>query len=148
MHANKHQRLYKVALSVLVDVTRHVQSILNRKLVIFLQYIIKSFGTAFVSYCDARCSDILWGSSHVLCHMLVRKLNSLKISLLKFLIPNYFYFNYKAYTQLLWNYMASVHYIQFYSTCVFWETCSFGFWTACLHYCFLDFVFTCNFLYS
>ena len=41
MHADKHQSLYKVALSFLLEVARHVQSTQNqnRKLVIFLQYL-------------------------------------------------------------------------------------------------------------
>ena len=32
--------------------------------------------------------------------------------------------------------MASVHDLQLCTRFVFWETCSFGFWTACFHYCF------------
>ena len=41
LHADKHQSFYKLALSFLSEVTRHVQSTENRKLVIFLQYIKK-----------------------------------------------------------------------------------------------------------
>ena len=44
----------------------------NRKLVIFLQYLKKkSVATAFVFYCDAKHSDILRGSSHVRCYLLI-----------------------------------------------------------------------------
>ena len=32
--------------------------------------------------------------------------------------------------------MASVHHLQLCTTFVFWETCSFGFCTACFYYCF------------
>ena len=39
LHADKHESLYKLALSFLMEVARHVQSTQNRKLVIFLQYI-------------------------------------------------------------------------------------------------------------
>ena len=49
-----------------MKITRHVQTIQNRKLVIFLQYIKKKIvETAFVFYCDAKHSDILRGSRHV-----------------------------------------------------------------------------------
>ena len=41
LHANKHQSFYKLALSFLMEVARHVQSTQNRKLVMFLQYIKK-----------------------------------------------------------------------------------------------------------
>ena len=39
-----------------MEVVRHVQSIQNSKLIIFLQYIKKSIATAFVFYCDAKYS--------------------------------------------------------------------------------------------
>ena len=42
LHADKHQSFYKLALSFLVEVARHVQSTQIRKLVIFLQYIKKN----------------------------------------------------------------------------------------------------------
>ena len=41
LHADKHQNFYKLALSFLMEVARHVQSTQNRKLVKFLQYIKK-----------------------------------------------------------------------------------------------------------
>ena len=41
LHADKHQSFYKLALSFLMEVARHVQSTQNRKLVIFLQYVKK-----------------------------------------------------------------------------------------------------------
>ena len=47
----------------------------NRKLVIFLQYIKKNFfATPFMSYYDAKHSDIWWGSSHVCCYLMRRYL--------------------------------------------------------------------------
>ena len=49
---------------------RHVHSIQNREIVIFLQEIKeKSIATDFVFHCDVRHSDILWGSSHVCCYL-------------------------------------------------------------------------------
>ena len=41
LHLDKHQSFYKLALSFLIQVARHVQSTQNRKLVIFLQYLKK-----------------------------------------------------------------------------------------------------------
>ena len=41
LHADKHQNFYKLALSFLMEVARHVESTENRKLVKFLQYIKK-----------------------------------------------------------------------------------------------------------
>ena len=38
LHEDKHQSFYKLALSFLIEVARHIQSTQNRKLVIFLQY--------------------------------------------------------------------------------------------------------------
>ena len=38
MHAEKHQSFYKLAFSFSMEVTIHVQSTQNSKLVIFLQY--------------------------------------------------------------------------------------------------------------
>ena len=48
-----------------MEVARHVQSTENRKLEKYLKHI-KSKVTAFVLYCDAKQSDTLWGSCHVL----------------------------------------------------------------------------------
>ena len=45
-HADKRQSFYKLVLSFLIKLTRHVQNIQNRKLVIFLQYIRKNVVTA------------------------------------------------------------------------------------------------------
>ena len=53
-----------------MEMARRVQSSQNKKLVIFFQYLKKSVATAFVFYCDAKHSDILRGSSHVLCYLL------------------------------------------------------------------------------
>ena len=39
MHADKHKSFYKLTLSFLMEVARHVQSTQNTKLVIFFQYI-------------------------------------------------------------------------------------------------------------
>ena len=41
LHADKHQRFYKLGLLFLMEVARYVQSTKNRKLAIFLQYIKK-----------------------------------------------------------------------------------------------------------
>ena len=41
LHADKHQSFYKLALSFLIKVVRHVQGTQKRKLVIFLLYIKK-----------------------------------------------------------------------------------------------------------
>ena len=62
LHADKHQSFYKLALSFLVKVARHVQS---RKLVIRLQYIKKKVSQLLL------CSIVmLKGSSHVRCYLL------------------------------------------------------------------------------
>ena len=44
-----------------MEVARYIQSINKRKLVIFLEYILKSVAATFVFYCDTKHSDILWG---------------------------------------------------------------------------------------
>ena len=44
-YANKHQSFYKLVLSFLMEVARHV------------------------FFCDEKYSDILWGSSHVRCYL-------------------------------------------------------------------------------
>ena len=67
-HADKSQSFYKLVSYFLAEVTRHVQNTQNRKLVIFLQYI-KNCRNCFVSYCDAKHSEILWGSNHVCCYL-------------------------------------------------------------------------------
>ena len=41
LHADKHQSFYKLALSFLMKIAKHVQSSQNRKLAIFVQYIKK-----------------------------------------------------------------------------------------------------------
>ena len=41
LRADKHQSFYKLALSFLMELTRHVKSTQNRKSVMFLQYIKK-----------------------------------------------------------------------------------------------------------
>ena len=40
-HADKHRKFYKLVLSILMEVARHVQNTQNKKLVKFLQYIKK-----------------------------------------------------------------------------------------------------------
>ena len=42
MRTDKHQNFYKLALSFLIEVARHVQNTENRKLVKFVQYITKN----------------------------------------------------------------------------------------------------------
>ena len=68
LHLDEHQSSCKLALSFLMEVNRHNQGSQNRKFVIFLQYLKKKFCN-FVFYCDAKNSDILRGSSHVLCYL-------------------------------------------------------------------------------
>ena len=68
MNSDKHQSLYKLALSFFVEVGKHVQNI-QKKLIIFLQFIKKKEETAFVFYCEAKHSHILRGSSHVCCYL-------------------------------------------------------------------------------
>ena len=58
-HADKCKSFYKLILSFLMEVARHVQNTQNRKLVIFLQYIKKNCRNCFVFYCDAKHSEIL-----------------------------------------------------------------------------------------
>ena len=41
LHADKHQSFYKLGLSFLMEVTRHVKSTQNRKLVIFFPHLKK-----------------------------------------------------------------------------------------------------------
>ena len=48
-HADKRQSFYKLVLSFLMELARHVQNTQNRKLVIFLQYIRKNIATALCS---------------------------------------------------------------------------------------------------
>ena len=68
-HADQRQSFYKLVLSFLMEVARHVQNTQNRKLVIFLQYVKKNCCNCFVFYCDAKHSDILYGSRHVRCYL-------------------------------------------------------------------------------
>ena len=58
MHAGKHQNFYKLALSFLIELARHAQSMQDRKLVEFFKYIKKkSIATAFVFHSDVKHSD-------------------------------------------------------------------------------------------
>ena len=75
LHADKRQNFCKLVLSFLMEVARHVQNTQNRKLVMFLQLIKKNCCNYFVFYCDAKHSDILWGSSHVRCYLFFTILN-------------------------------------------------------------------------
>ena len=68
-HADECRSFYKLVLTFLMEVARHVQNTQNRKLVIFLLYIKKNFRNYFVFCCDAKHSDVLRGSSHVLCYL-------------------------------------------------------------------------------
>ena len=66
LHTNKHQSFYKLALSFLMEVARHIQNNQNRKLVMFLQYIKKKVLQLFLcSIVTKKHLDILHGSSHV-----------------------------------------------------------------------------------
>ena len=64
MHADRHRSFYKLALTFLMEVDRHVQSTQKRKFVVFLQYIKRKL----LQLLDAKHSDILWESSHVRCY--------------------------------------------------------------------------------
>ena len=68
-HTDKRQGFYKLALSFLKELARHVQNTQNRKLVVFLQYIKKSCRDCFVLYWDTKHSDIWRGSSHACCYI-------------------------------------------------------------------------------
>ena len=48
-HGDKRQSFYKLVLSFLMEVARHVQNTQNRKLVTFLQYIRKNVATTLCS---------------------------------------------------------------------------------------------------
>ena len=66
LHANKHQTFYKLAISFLMEVARHVQSTQKRKLVTFLQYIKKKLLQLFLcSIVIKKHLNILHRSSHV-----------------------------------------------------------------------------------
>ena len=78
-HGDKRQSFYKLVLSFLMEVARHVQNTQNRKLVIFLQYIKKNRCNCFVFYCDAKLPDISRGSSHFLCYLFFQQVLSRSI---------------------------------------------------------------------
>ena len=73
LHADKHLSFYKLALSFLVEVARHVQSNRNRKLVIFLQHLKKKVLQLplFSIVIQNIHNYILRGSSHVCCYLLL-----------------------------------------------------------------------------
>ena len=58
LYADKHQGFYKLALLLLMEVAKHVQSTQNRKLVKFLQYIMKKVSQQLAFYCDENHLDI------------------------------------------------------------------------------------------
>ena len=60
-HAYKRQSFYKLILSFLMEVARHVQNTQNRKLVIFLQYIRKNVATALCSIVMQNIQIFCWG---------------------------------------------------------------------------------------
>ena len=60
---HRHQSFYKLGLLFMMEVGRHVQSIQNRKLVIFFCSISKKSVTTAFFYCDTKHSGILRGSS-------------------------------------------------------------------------------------
>ena len=71
-HADKRQSFYRLVFPFLVEVARHVENIQYRKLVIFLQYIKKKIvATNLCSIVMQKHSDILHGSSHVRCYLLL-----------------------------------------------------------------------------
>ena len=76
-HADKCQSSYKLLLSFLIRVARHIQNNWNRKFVIFLQYSKENCFNHFVFYCYAKHSDILKGSSHFCCYLVIHDLLSM-----------------------------------------------------------------------
>ena len=78
-HGDKRQSFYKLVLSFLMEVARHVQNTQNRKLVIFFQCIKKNRCNCVVFYCDAKHSDISRGSSHFLCYLFFQQILSWSI---------------------------------------------------------------------
>ena len=72
LHADEHKTFYKLALPFLMEMGRHARGTQNRKLVVFLKYLI---ATAFVFYCDAKHLDISRGSSHISCYLFPAKTN-------------------------------------------------------------------------
>ena len=72
LHADKHQSFYKLVLSFLVEVARHIQSTQNRKLVMCLQYLKKKVSQ--LRLCSIVMQNIqifFLGSSHVLCYLYI-----------------------------------------------------------------------------
>ena len=78
-HEDKRQSFYKLVLSFLMEVARHVQNTQNRKLVIFFQCIKKNRCNCVVFHCDAKHSDISRGSSHFLCYLFFQQILSWSI---------------------------------------------------------------------
>ena len=62
LHADKHQSFYKLALSFLMNLARHVQSTKNRKLVIFLRYIQKKVWQRLLCSIIMHNIQIFYGS--------------------------------------------------------------------------------------
>ena len=61
LHADKHQNFYKLALSFLTEVARHVESTQIRKLVKFLQYIKKRVMQLLLCFIVMQNIQILYG---------------------------------------------------------------------------------------
>ena len=61
-----------------MDMIKHYQSTQSNKFAIPLHYLKKEVrdGVAFAFYCDAKHSDILWGSSHSRCYLFQMKPNA------------------------------------------------------------------------
>ena len=65
---------YKLVLSFLMEVARHIQNPQNRAFLVFLQYVQKHFCNYSMFSCDAKHSGILRDSSHVFVSCLCLKL--------------------------------------------------------------------------
>ena len=61
LHADKHQSFYKLALSFLIKVVRHVQGTQKRKLVIFLLYIKKKVSQLLLCSILMQIIQIFYG---------------------------------------------------------------------------------------
>ena len=63
MHVHKHQSFYKLALSFLMEVARHVQSTQNKKLEILLHYIEKKVPRLLLCFIVMQKIQIFYAGS-------------------------------------------------------------------------------------
>ena len=70
LHADKHQSFYKFTLSFSAEVARHIQSIQNRKLVMFLQYREKKVSQLLLCSIMMQNIQIFYGGPVMFCYLL------------------------------------------------------------------------------